>query len=220
MVDVGYEPETTWDYARTVLAPKLAEAGVLITILKTVDHGDNVLVKNDHLVIPAYRRKADGTIAKLGTRCSGPWKARVTKRWLRARGVRACEQWIGIAADETQRAKPDQNKWVRLRWPLIERGLDRAACVDLITSAGWPVPERTSCWMCPHRTTGDWRRLAARAPGDFQRAVRLELSLQRQFPDTFLHRSAVPLEVAVNGCEQHPSDEQRRLCNSTFSACM
>jgi len=220
MVDVGYEPETTWTYARTVLTPRLAAVGVALMILRTRDYTDNDIVKQGHLVIPAHRRNTDGTTTKLHTHCSGPWKAHVAKRWLRAQGVRACEQWIGIAADETRRAVADRHKWVKLRWPLIELGMTRADCIYLIGTAGWPLPDRTSCWMCPQRSIGDWRRLVARSPEDFERAIRLERAIQAEFPNVYLHHSCEPIEVAVNGCVQPMGREGASQCASSFSACM
>jgi hypothetical protein len=219
MVDVGYEPQTTWNYAENALRPRLREVGLELTILKTIDYSDNLLVKSGHLVIPASRVMPDGRISKLHTHCSQQWKMKTAKRWLRSQGVHECEQWIGIAADEARRAKPDDAAWVRTRWPLIEMGLTRADCLYLIGHSGWPQPERTSCYMCPNRSDGDWRRLAMRSPDDFRRAVELEARVQEQFPDTYLHRSGKPLALAINGCQQLP-EEQRQACGGSFSACM
>jgi hypothetical protein len=197
IVDVGYEPQTTWDHVHQVLQPKLAAAGVTLRVLRTLDHTDNLLVKHGHVTIPAYMRRPDGSLQKLLSRCSGPWKSRVAQRWLRSQGVEQIEQWIGIAADESQRVKASEKAWIRYRYPLVEMGLHRQDCVYLIGQAGWPMPERTSCWLCPHRSSGDWRRLRARSPDDFQRAVDVEQELQRTHPGVCLHRSGLALEDAV-----------------------
>ena len=39
---------------------------------------------------------------------------------------------------------PKYNFW----YPLIEWGIDRAGCVDLITSEGLPVPPKSACYFC------------------------------------------------------------------------
>jgi hypothetical protein len=202
IVDVGYEPRTTWDYVERVLQPKLAEVGVTLHVLKTSDYTNNDLVRGGFPTIPAYRRAESGTIQKLHVHCSNEWKALVARRWLRAQGVTACEQWIGISADETRRVRESDRAWIRIRYPLIGRGLTRSDCMYLIGQAGWPQPERTSCYLCPHRSQGDWRRLAARNPADFSRAVEAEREMQKTHPDVFLHRSDVALNAAVNGCRQ------------------
>lgn len=220
MIDVGYEPQTTWDYADRVLRPRLREAGVDLTILRTVDWADHELIKQDHLVIPAFRRNDDGTVTKLHTHCSGTWKAKVAKRWLRSQGVTRCEQWIGIAVDEGRRAVPEGVAWIRTRWPLIELGLTRADCLYLIGQAGWPQPERTSCYICPHRSEGDWRRLVMRSPQDFARAVEVEATIQETHPGLYLHRSCRPLALAINACPPVMDEAQRQSCARSFAACV
>lgn len=200
IVDVGYEPQSTWDYVHNVLQPNLANVGVTLHILRTTDYTHNDLVRLGYPTIPAYRKREDGSIQKLHTHCSNGWKARVAERWLRSQGVKAIEQWVGIAAEETRRIRESDKAWVRLRYPLVERGLSRADCLYLIGQAGWPMPERSSCYLCPHRSQGDWRRLAARNYEDFRRAVEAEKVIQKTNPDIYLHRSGLPLDVAVNGC--------------------
>lgn len=201
IVDVGYEPQSTWDHVRDALQPRLAGVGVTLHILRTTDYTTNELVKGGHPTIPAYRKRDDG-IAKLHTHCSNGWKARVAQRWLRAQGVTAVEQWVGIAMEEQRRVRASERAWIRLRYPLIERGMTRADCMYLIGHAGWPMPERSSCYLCPHRSDGDWRRLAARHFSDSKRAVDAEREIQRTNPDVYLHRSGKPLDVAINGCHQ------------------
>jgi hypothetical protein len=219
IVDVGYEPQTTWDYVKGVLQPKLAERGVTLHVLKTTDYTDNDLLRGGFVKIPAYRKSVSGEIQKMHTHCSAGWKARVAERWLRRQGVKSVEQWIGISADETRRVRSDRRSWVRLRYPLVERGLTREDCLYLIGSVGWPRPERSSCWLCPHRSTGDWRRLAARNPDDFQRAVEVERTIQLNHPDVFLHRSAVPLNVAINGCRQAGEANAPSGCKEGLFSC-
>lgn len=219
IVDVGYEPSTTWDYVANVLQPRLAAVGVTLQILRSSDYTQTDLVRGGYPTIPAYRKLADGRIQKLHTHCSSGWKERVAQRWLRDQGVKAVEQWVGIAAEETRRVRESSHAWVRLRYPLIERGMTRADCVYLIGQAGWPLPERTSCWLCPHRSQGDWRRLAARNPSDFARAVEAERLIQATNPDVYLHRSGKPLAVAVNGCMQAGERDAPQGCAAGAFSC-
>src|SRR5438477_9374404 len=79
IVDVGYEPRTTWDYVERVLQPKLAEHSVTLHVIKTSDYTTNDLTTHDGFVtIPAYRKAGPGNISKLHTHCSSGWKARVS----------------------------------------------------------------------------------------------------------------------------------------------
>lgn len=219
IVDVGYEPKTTWAYVADVLQPKLSEVGVTLHILKTTDYTQNDLVRDGHATIPAYRKKEDGSIQKFHTHCSNGWKARVAERWLRQQGAVAIEQWVGISAEERKRIRTSEKAWVRLRYPLVERGMTRNDCIYLIGQAGWPLPERTSCYLCPHRSLGDWRRLAARNFEDFQRAVDAEKVIQITNPDVFLHSSGKPLDVAVNGCASAGEKDSPSGCEVGLFSC-
>jgi hypothetical protein len=219
IVDVGYEPRTTWQYVSDVLQPRLTEIGVTLHVIRTTDYTQNDLVRSGFPTIPAYRRKEDGSMQKLHTHCSNGWKAQVAERWLRAQGVQAVEQWVGISAEETSRVRESDKAWIRLRYPLIERGLTRSDCVYLIGSAGWPLPERTSCYLCPHRSAGDWRRLAMRNREDFARAVDAERQIRRTNPDIYLHRSGKPLDVAVNGCAQAGERDAPTGCEAGLFSC-
>jgi PP-loop superfamily ATP-utilizing enzyme len=156
---------------------------------------------------------------KFKTRCSQTWKARVSEQWLRAQGVRAVEQWIGISAEEIKRIRPTRRAWLRLRYPLVELEMTRADCLHLIGAVGWPMPERSSCYICPMRSLGDWRRLAARNPTDFAKAVEVERELQRVDPDVFLHPTARPLNVAVNGCRQPRAEVAPAGCEPGLFSC-
>jgi len=219
IVDVGYEPRTTWAYVSDVLQPKLAEVGVKLHVLKTSDYTQNDLVRGGFPTIPAYRKRDDGTIQKLHTHCSNGWKARVAEKWLREQGVHAVEQWVGISAEETARVRESDKAWIRLRYPLVERGLTRNDCTYLIGQAGWPLPERTSCYLCPHHSQGDWRRLAMRNREDFMRAVEAEREIRKTNPDIYLHRSGKPLDQAINGCTQAGERDAPTGCEAGLFSC-
>lgn len=220
MTDVGWERSSTWDYVTQVLRPRLKAVGVWLEVIKTSDYTNNDLVgPTGYVVIPAHARR-DGKVVKFRTRCSGPWKMTVAKRWLRAQGVERCENWIGIAAEESHRAKPSTVKWMGHRWPLIELGMTREDCLYLVGQSGWPMPGRTSCVMCPQQSDSEWRRMAKREPKEFARACTIEQELQQKAPDAYLHRSCVPLaewagESSGNGEE---IDANPRECNP-FTQC-
>ncbi len=193
MTDVGWERRSTWDYVTGVLRPKLDAVGVQLQVIKTSDYAGNSLVdRRGFTVIPAYARR-DGKVIKYSTRCSGPWKLAVAKRWLREQGVTRCENWIGIAADESRRAKGSGQQWFEHRYPLIEAGMTREDCLFAVGQAGWPMPPRTSCVMCPHQTNNEWDRMAILEPKEFARACAIEQELQRTQPGTYLHQSCRPL---------------------------
>ncbi|MHB0875155.1 MAG: adenine nucleotide alpha hydrolase family protein [Anaerolineae bacterium] len=193
MVDGGFEKQATWQFVRGTLMPALEAIGVMLHVVDARDFGRMRLFDDaGGVLMPAYRL-ADGKVTKLATHCCSRWKERPVERWLTDHGVIRYQEWLGIAADETRRARESRRLAMRRRYPLIEAGLDREACVWSIGRYGWPRVVRSSCVMCPQHSDAEWLQLKHCYPGDWERAVRVERAIRRRDPTVFLHRSCVPL---------------------------
>ena len=195
MTDNGYEASYTWDYVNQTLKPKMLEVGVNLHIIKSSDYVNMNIVVNNRVVLPAYSSQ-NGKVVRFNTQCSGPWKLIPVKRWLREQGVKRCVNWVGISADEGRRVKDSRLKWITYKYPLAERNLSRRDCKRLITKAGWPVPLRSSCIICPQKTDNQWLDLRDDYPDDWDRAVEIERDIHKTHPYIFLHRSLLPLQYA------------------------
>lgn len=197
IVDVGWEKRTTWEYANAVTIPRLKAIGLELQIIRTTDFRSNWFFdSHGSCAIPAYRRSPDGTIVKFNTQCSSPWKLRVVKQWLRQQGVESVENWVGIAADESHRARGTDEAWFQCRYPLIELNFAREDCQYYLAEHGWPRAIRSSCVMCPQMSDREWIDLKTREPEEWQRAVALEQRIRQVDPGIYLHRSGLPLEEA------------------------
>lgn len=60
------------------------------------------------------------------------------------------------------------------RYPLMEWGWDREACVRAIEAAGLPQPGKSSCFFCPSMKAEEIIALRERYPDLFRRALALE----------------------------------------------
>jgi len=101
-----------------------------------------------------------------GTRwCTQGWKTDVINHWAAVAGIET--QIIGIAADEAHRQKGRN-------CPLIERGIDRAGCANIIMAESLPVPHKSGCYICPFQRVGQWQELWQRYPDLYARAEDLE----------------------------------------------
>jgi len=77
------------------------------------------------------------------------------------------EQLIGIDADESHRRED------KIR-PLVDLGINRDGCVEIIKASGLPIPGKSSCWCCPFLSVGEIIKLARAYPCNLDRIERLE----------------------------------------------
>jgi hypothetical protein len=194
MVDTGREKETTWEYVHGTLIPNLRNVGVELVIVKTSDYAtvDLYSSKGD-LLLPVFT--GDG---KMPTFCSNEWKSRVCHRYLRTLGVEKCRTWIGISADEMNRARVSRLAWNQNCYPFLEAEFKlyyrRHDCVEEVRRAGWGDAPRSSCFMCSNQSDAEW---AAMTQADLERAAILEDAIRERDSGFFLHKSRVPLREAT-----------------------
>lgn len=197
MADTGREPRATWDYLHKHADPLLARHGLKVEIapheLATVD----LFSTQGKPLMPMFST-VNGKIGGTTNFCSGEWKKRVVRRWLRQRGVKQATMWLGISRDEASRMKDSDVKWLTHSYPLIDLRLKRADCVRIIEKAGLPPAPRSSCWMCPYRGSQEWANL----PDDeFAAAQAVEREIQAVDSKLWLLNSGLPLtrENAARG---------------------
>jgi len=145
-------------------------------------------------MIPAFTRyREDGQALRT---CTQRWKIAPMRRWLQAhRNGELVEQWLGISLDEFQRMKNSDVKYITNRWPLVEKRMTRADCVNWLEAHGLEVPPKSACTFCPYHSTVEWRRIKA-TPEDWREAVEVDRAIRKARPpyDLFVHPSRKPLE--------------------------
>ncbi len=116
-----------------------------------------------------------------------------------------CVVYIGIDAGEAHRAnriiegcRPGEEKL----FPLIEQGIDRNGCIEIIKAHGLPVPIKSGCYICPFQRRGQWVELRTRHPELYCRAKRLEDTTSAKLaklgrPPVFLSDQDRPLDQVV-----------------------
>jgi hypothetical protein len=114
---------------------------------------------------------------------------------------------IGFSADEMERVGRVDDGIPRV-YPLIELGVTRADCYQLIAKAGLPQPPKSSCWFCPFTPLGRWSERRRDDPELFERAAALEDTLNERRDrlgkdHVYLSRKGRPLREAIT--EAQPS---------------
>ena len=158
--------------------------------------------------IPLFTKNEDGTKGMIPHRsCTVDYKIKPIRKLVKElaaikRGQKemTVTQWIGISWDEFQRMKGSRDAWCQNRWPLIERRLARAECLQWMADNGYPEPPRSACVFCPYRHDREWRNLKREDPEGFARAAEFDDKIRALKKNTdnfntepFLHGSLVPL---------------------------
>jgi hypothetical protein len=211
IVDTERELSTTWEYLDKWVQPALRAAGVDLVVVPKSHYATMDLMRNDDILIPAFTTEGEG-VGKLPTFCSNEWKKRVMQRWATDQGVVEADIWMGFSIDEMRRCSQPVGKWQH-RYPLIEKRMNRGDCVALVKRMGWPDPPRSSCWMCPNKTQGEWKWQKESAPADFAKAVAFEKQIQAVDPDLWLTQAAIPL------ADIDFSTEQGQMFSSCVGGC-
>lgn len=117
-----------------------------------------------------------------GTRqCTEDFKILVIAKELKRRGATEADPArvaVGFSTDELHRSSNRRNRpWEIAEFPLLDLGLDRAACQRIIADAGLPVPPKSACYFCPFHRPSTWAEMRRDRPELFERAVLLERHL-------------------------------------------
>lgn len=85
--------------------------------------------------------------------------------------------YVGLRADEEGRAGGsfDQVPGVEVHFPLRDWGWRLGDVMKFLATKGVAVPQRTDCALCFHQRIGEWWRLWARYPEEFERGIQLEV---------------------------------------------
>lgn len=128
-------------------------------------------------LVPSYTGlcpRCDGTGIQLGMgrrQCTSEYKLAPINRHVRSilgatppdyrrvpKGNNA-EQWIGFSSDEIGRVSDHGVSYITKRYPLIEMGMTRSACVAWLGRRGWSTVEKSACIGCPYHGNEQWRAL-------------------------------------------------------------
>ena len=110
--------------------------------------------------------------------CTSDWKIGTVRRRLQQLGAskdNPATVCIGISVDEIERANGRSgHASQRVTYPLLDLGLRRSDCEQVIRDAGLPVPPKSSCFFCPYHRSSVWAELRRDEPELFRRAQELE----------------------------------------------
>lgn len=186
-VDVGAPGDPgewpgTYRHIEEVVRPICAARGIDLVIID----GERYPVRDARSLFAWLWARHQIPVAGPSRICTTVAKVERFERWLDdTYPGEDVEVWIGFEAGEEGRAAKDPNagkprrpaphRARRInRFPLIEWGLCRCRCVELVRASGHPVPRKSACVFCPYASRADWRTLAAEIPAQFEQVAELE----------------------------------------------
>ena len=112
--------------------------------------------------------------------CSMKWKVQPQIKhlteWMRQYNINHVHHAIGYDLDEIHRSeKPKPKKdWETNRYLLIEWGMGRDECIDIIKRHGIKQPGKSACFMCPSSKKYEVLKLKEQHPDLYKAAIILE----------------------------------------------
>lgn len=220
MANTGDDSEhpATLAYVREVAMPYAAAHGIELVLLNRVMRDGTVetlhgrITRPDRMSVAIPIRMSSGKPASRS--CTVDFKLRVTAKELKRRG--ACAETpatvaIGISVDEIQRANPSRAEpHERLVYPLLDAGMRRNDCEQMIRAEGLPVPPKSSCYFCPFHSYAAWQDLRRDTPDLFEQACALEENIRAKHPTRpmFMLDAMIPLREGIHrGVDTLPFDD-------------
>ena len=168
-------------YVREIMQPFADRHGFPVIELTPMRRGEPTSIVKEitregsrRNVIPVY-----GDIgAPLSRTCTVDFKVKTVGRWLRENGATKADPAlvaIGISTDEIERAGRGQDEPKQKRvYPLLDLGMNRGDCENVIKASGLPVPPKSSCFFCPFHRPLTWAEMRRDEPELFDKAQDLE----------------------------------------------
>jgi len=135
--------------------------------------------------------------------CTDKFKIRPIKKFAKANYVGEVAFILGIDYGERHRAERYMGQGYE--FPLIEMGIDREGCKEIIRDSGLEVPIKSGCFYCPFTKKDGWLNLLKKHRELFLKAEEFEQNCRR-YPSQTL--TAKPLKQIRESIEL-----QNSLCN-------
>ena len=234
--DTQWEPSAVYRQLEWLRAPGRLPFPVVVVTAGNIRAG--ILARRNttggrYAAIPWYTQNADGSPGIGRRQCTSEYKlgpiAKAIRELLGVDGrayIRkgSVEVWIGISIDEASRMKPPRQKFMINRWPLVERYMSRAGCLEWLRARGFPDPPKSACIGCPFRRDEAWIDMKRERPDEWADAVAVDAALRagdaRGMRGTeYMHDLRIPLADAIGLVERDRREQPNLFENECTGIC-
>lgn len=107
--------------------------------------------------------------------CSQKWKIEPVNRYIKKHlKGKHIVRYVAYDASESHRIKDYSSEFNDVVYPLVEFDWDRDDCKAKIKEYGLPIPQKSSCFFCPHMKLSEIKNLRTSEPCLFDKAIALE----------------------------------------------
>lgn len=207
--DTGWEPKHVYEWLEK-LKKELSKFDLEVI---TVSHGNiyedtlrSIETGERTASMPFYtKNKETGEKGIVMRQCTAEYKIQpIYKKIRELLGYEPKQQvkelvymWKGITTDEIARLRESTDKWIKFKYPLFEKGMDRLDAINYVREKMGEIPPKSSCIGCPFHNDEMWLDIKRNSPEEWQQAVELDKKIRNhpKFKDElYLHKSCVPLD--------------------------
>ena len=129
--------------------------------------------------------------------CTTDYKIKPIRQYFqKVRNGKKIRQWIGISADEAERMKMPDVKYIEHYYPLVEERISIDSIKVWFGSNGIAEPMKSACLICPFHSKQYWQNFKKNFTNEFETACKFDDRI-RHIPSfkssTFLSRDLIPL---------------------------
>jgi hypothetical protein len=241
--DPGMENSQTYDYIDE-MSERFAEAGIRHETVKTNLYDELLAAierKDTRFDQPPFwtKNRETGKRGRLKQACTGAYKIAPMKRIVRDvlhenHGVSRVSRnigkdvvrtWIGFSADETQRIKESEQKYIYFQYPLVALGMTKAGVAEYYKKINRPLPPRSVCNGCFANDLQYFKEMFENRKNDWEQAVAVDdairdLTFMDVKDECYVSSTLIPLRD-LPAMDFKPKDENLRLfddiqCQSGF----
>ena len=193
--DTGDEPDSVYDWLEEL--SKMVSYPVYWTQSHYGKLSDNLL-KDDFSQIPAFTLNDKGDPAKGRRQCTKYWKIRPVNKEIRRRTgtfrkklpENHFQVLKGISVDEALRAKDDRERSNQAVFPLLDAGISRDQCRQIVEEKTGQTPPRSACYYCPYKSKDEWEEISETK--HWEHILEIDSTLNSR--GEFLHSSCRPIK--------------------------